>query len=139
MANTSLIFYKDLPLDFTAHPVTGDVRSIKNEVAIKNSLRNLLSTKKGSKPFFPQYGTNLQNHLFNNINAFTKRTIQKEIQDAVRLFEPRVSVENVSLSFRNTRSDVRTILQKFWKMFSLHTQKKWRKAGLEAFSRFSLF
>ena len=92
MANTSLIFYKDLPLDFTAHPVTGDVRAIKNEVAIKNSLRNLLSTKKGSKPFFPQYGTNLQNHLFNNINAFTKRSIQKEIQDATRLFEPRVFI-----------------------------------------------
>ena len=121
MANTSLIFYKDLPLDFTAHPVTGDVRSIKNEVAIKNSLRNLLSTKKGSKPFFPQYGTNLQNHLFNNINAFTKRTIQKEIQDAVRLFEPRVSVENVSVEDDRNGSGVQ--VQIFFTIGNLNTKE----------------
>ena len=121
MANTSLIFYKDLPLDFTAHPVTGDVRSIKNEVAIKNSLRNLLSTKKGSKPFFPQYGTNLQNHLFNNINAFTKRTIQKEIQDAVRLFEPRDSVENVSVEDDRNGSGVQ--VQIFFTIGNLNTKE----------------
>ena len=121
MANTSLIFYKDLPLDFTAHPVTGDVRAIKNEVAIKNSLRNLLSTKKGSKPFFPQYGTNLQNHLFNNINAFTKSSIQKEIQDATRLFEPRVFIENVTVEDDKNGSGVQ--VQIFFTISNLNTKE----------------
>lgn len=121
MANTSLIFYKDLPLDFTAHPVTGDVRPIKNEVAIKNSLRNLLSTKKGSKPFFPSYGTNLQNHLFNNINAFTKRSIQKEIQDATRFYEPRVVIDNVIVDDDKNGSGVQ--VQVFFTIKNMNTKE----------------
>lgn len=121
MANTSLIFYKDLPLDFTAHPVTGDVRPIKNEVAIKNSLRNLLSTKKGSKPFFPNYGTNLQNHLFNNINAFTKRSIQKEIEEAARFFEPRIMINNVVVDDDKNGSGVQ--VQVFFTIKNLNSKE----------------
>ena len=55
-----IIFYKDLPLDFTPHPVTGDVRPITNEVAIRRSLTNLINTTKGSRPFFPEYGSSVK-------------------------------------------------------------------------------
>ena len=38
----TITFFKDLPLDFIPHPVSGDVRPITNEAAIRRSLLNLL-------------------------------------------------------------------------------------------------
>ena len=64
-------FYKDLPLDFTPHPVTGDVRPITNEVAVRRSLSNLINTTKGSRPFMPDYGSSVKNYLFSRNGAFT--------------------------------------------------------------------
>ena len=66
----ALVFYKDLPLDFTPNPVTGDVRPITNEVAIKRSIKNLILTQKGTKPFMPDYGTIIKKYLFSSLNPF---------------------------------------------------------------------
>jgi phage baseplate assembly protein W len=92
-------FYKDLPLDFTPHPVSGDVRPIVNELAIKRAISNLINTKRGSKPFAPEYGTNIQDYLFENQDAFAKNEIVTEIRGAIERFEPRVIVNNVTVTF----------------------------------------
>ena len=36
--------YKDITLDFTPNPVTGDLNVLKNERAIMRSIRNLVQT-----------------------------------------------------------------------------------------------
>ena len=51
----TLNFYKDLSLDFTPHPVSGDVRPIVDDLAIKRSIINLISTPRVKKPFYPEY------------------------------------------------------------------------------------
>lgn len=92
-------FYKDLPLDFTPHPVSGDVRPIVNEVAIKRAISNLINTKRGSKPFRPDYGTNIHDHLFENQDAFAANEIKTQIVRTIERFEPRVTVNNVIVEF----------------------------------------
>jgi len=92
-------FYKDLPLDFTPHPVSGDVRPIVNEVAVKRAILNLLSTKLGSKPFRPDYGTILHDFLFENQDAFTKKEIEDHLIEVIEKFEPRVQVGKVDVEF----------------------------------------
>jgi phage baseplate assembly protein W len=94
-----IAFFKDLSLDFTPHPVTGDVRPIINETAIKRSLMNLIKTKKGTRPFNPQYGCDISDYLFSYEPGFTEYNLRKEILDAISKNEPRVSVDQVDITF----------------------------------------
>ena len=57
-------FYKDLSLDFTPHPVSGDIRPIVDDLAVRRSILNLISTPRGRKPFYPEYGCKISNFLF---------------------------------------------------------------------------
>ena len=92
-------FYKDLPLDFTPHPVSGDVRPIVNDVAVKRAISNLINTKRGSKPFRPNYGTIIQDFLFENQDVFTENEIINHLKEVIERFEPRVSVRNIKVEF----------------------------------------
>jgi phage baseplate assembly protein W len=94
-----IAFYKDLALDFTPHPVSGDIRPLINETAIKRSLMNLIRTKKGTRPFNPEYGCDISNYLFSYEPGFTEYNLQKEITDAINKHEPRVSVNEVDIKF----------------------------------------
>jgi phage baseplate assembly protein W len=96
-----IAFFKDLGLDFTPHPVTGDVRPIINEVAIRRSIMNLIKTKKGSRPFNPTYGCNIDNYLFNYVPGYTEYNLQKELKDSITRFEPRVDVGDVVVEYIN--------------------------------------
>jgi phage baseplate assembly protein W len=99
MAN--IIFYKDLPLDFIPHPVSGDIRPITNEVAIRRSLMNLILTRKGSRPFYPEYGSMIFNFLFEPSSAFTVFNIKESISDTIGRFEPRVTLRNVDIKIED--------------------------------------
>jgi phage baseplate assembly protein W len=94
-----IAFYKDLGLDFTPHPVSGDVRPIVNEVAIKRSIMNLIKTKKGSRPFNPAYGCGIADYLFNYDPGFSEYNIKEELTRAITTFEPRVVVQGVEINF----------------------------------------
>ena len=96
-----IAFYKDLGLDFTPHPVSGDVRPIINEVAIRRSIMNLIKTKRGSRPFNPTYGCNIDNYLFNYVPGYTEYNLQKELKDSITRFEPRVDVDDVVIEYIN--------------------------------------
>ena len=99
MAN--ITFFKDLPLDFIPHPVSGDIRPITNEVAIRRSLMNLILTKKGSRPFYPEYGSTIFNFLFDQNSAFTLFNIKESISNTVERFEPRVTLRNVDIEIED--------------------------------------
>lgn len=94
-----IVFYKDLGLDFTPHPVTGDVRPITNETAIKRSLTNLIKTRKGTKPFNPEYGCNISDYLFGYQPGFSEYDMQKAILDSIKKHESRVSVNQINVTF----------------------------------------
>lgn len=86
------VFFKDLPLSFTVHPVTKDISMVKNEEAVKSALRNLLKTPQGTRPFRPDYGVNLLRYLFEPATYATEVSINKEIAEAIQRFEPRVQL-----------------------------------------------
>ena len=43
--------YSDISLSFSKHPVTNDVGKITDVNAITNSMRNILTTRLGERPF----------------------------------------------------------------------------------------
>ena len=94
-----IVFYKDLGLDFTPHPVSGDVRPIVDDLAIKRSIINLITTSRGRKPFYPEYGCTINNFLFANPDVFTKNNIKDSVYEALTSYESRIDVIEILPTF----------------------------------------
>ena len=56
--------FKDINLSFKRHPVTNDVVTIRDEDAIKRSVRNIIFTILGEKRFEPEFGSIINEALF---------------------------------------------------------------------------
>ena len=82
--------FKDINLSFNAHPVTKDITVLKNENAIKRSVRNIVNTIPRERFFNPELGSDVRSSLFNFVDYGTSSVIQKQIQIAIENFEPRV-------------------------------------------------
>ena len=82
--------FKDINLSFNAHPVTKDITVLKNENAIKRSVRNIVNTIPRERFFNPTLGSDVGSSLFNFVDYGTASVIQKQIQIAIENFEPRV-------------------------------------------------
>jgi len=87
--------FKDISLSFNPHPVTEDLTVIKNENAIKKSVRNLVQTIPGERFFNSILGTDIRGSLFDFVDFGTASVIEKQIQTTIENFEPRV--ENLSV------------------------------------------
>ena len=87
--------FKDLSASFKINPLKRDLIELTNENAIARSIRNLLLTIPGEKPFNPALGSNISNLLFGQIDSRTASSIQSEIVDTIELFEPRVELIDV--------------------------------------------
>ncbi|KLD68907.1 baseplate wedge subunit, partial [Xanthomonas pisi DSM 18956] len=66
--------------------------------SIKNSLLGIVTTRKGSRPFDPEFGCDLVDELFENMTPLTADTIERNIQAAVRSYEPRIDKLSVSVT-----------------------------------------
>lgn len=97
----TLNFYKDLSLDFTPHPVSGDVRPIVDDLAVRRSILNLISTSKGKKPFYPEYGCSIGNYLFSNPDVFTKSSMVDSVYEALTSYESRIDVIEIEPTFND--------------------------------------
>ena len=100
--------FKDVSASFKINPINSDVIILKNENAISRSIRNLIFTIPGEKPFAPTVGSNVSNLLFENLDALTASSIQSEIEYTVNNFEPRVDLTGVKVTpnFDNNAFDV---------------------------------
>ena len=87
--------FKDISLSFQPHPVTGDIPVLKNENAIKRSVRNIVETIPGEKFFNQDFGSNVYGFLFENADLSDAVAIEAEIIQSLNNFEPRV--DNVSV------------------------------------------
>ena len=56
--------FTDINLNLVKHPVTGDIAKLSNVEAVKASVRNLINTNKGERPFHPEIGSNIRKALF---------------------------------------------------------------------------
>ena len=83
--------FKDINLSFKRHPVTSDVITIRDEDAIKRSVKNIIFTILGEKPFNPLFGSTINNSLFELDTQFDAVRIQEEINSVLLNYEPRIS------------------------------------------------
>lgn len=90
--------YKDLDLNFTAHPVKKDVSKHVNERAIINSVKNLVSTNFYERPFRPEIGSGIRDILFEMVDSISGALLERQILEVIANFEPRVSVDRITAS-----------------------------------------
>jgi len=89
--------YKDLDLNFRAHPVTKDVIKRTGNAAIIGALRNLILTNLYEKPFQPTFGSRVRGLLFEDVSYITASVLQSEISKTIENFEPRVGIDAIKV------------------------------------------
>ena len=98
--------FKDLAVSFNSNPSTGDFGVVKNENAIKQSVRNLILTMFGERPFQPTIGSRVKMLLFEPWDPFAVDTIKSEIFNCIKRLEPRVECTGVGLRDENDINSV---------------------------------
>ena len=87
--------FKDISLSFRRHPVTNDVLALRNEDAIKRSVRNLVETINEERFFNPLIGSQVKSSLFENVDNSLVTTIRTQIETSITNFQHRVKLTNV--------------------------------------------
>ena len=83
--------YRDLDLNFKIHPIRKDINKHTAEMAVINSIKNLVMTQHYEVPFQPEVGSNIQKLLFEPLDSVTGSLVEMEIKQTIQNFEPRVS------------------------------------------------
>ena len=84
--------YSDFLTNFDKHPITNTLAKVTNEESIKQSLRNLIKTKMGSRFYDPNKGTPLHRVLFEPSDIITAENIVFYVTDTIKTYEPRVQI-----------------------------------------------
>ena len=87
--------YKDISASFQINPLNNDLIAIKNTNAIARSIRNLILTRRGERPFAPNLGSGVYDLLFENIDKQTATVIREEVITVIENYEPSVDIIEV--------------------------------------------
>jgi|TARA_R100001480_G_scaffold43452_1_gene56423 phage baseplate assembly protein W len=87
--------FKDISMSFKVSPLTYDLIANKNETAIARSIRNLILTAPGERPFNPELGSQVSRLLFDPIDDITTDALKEQIENTINNFEPRVRLRQV--------------------------------------------
>ena len=90
--------YADLDLDFIKNPTTGDVNILYGSKDISRSVRNLIFTNYYERKFQSTVGSNISAMLFENFTPLTSVFLQNAIIALINNFEPRVKLQNLTVS-----------------------------------------
>jgi len=87
--------FKDISATFKINPINSDLIGLVNYNAIARSVRNLILTVPGERPFNPVLGSGVNALLFNQLDNITSSSIETEIVTTLENFEPRIELNNV--------------------------------------------
>ena len=87
--------FKDLSITFKKHPVTDDLVTVKDKSAVAQSIKGLLLTRRGERPFQPDLGSGLQDLLFEPMDYGSAALIKQEISQCISRYEPRIRVQRI--------------------------------------------
>ena len=97
--------FKDISLSFDPHPITKDLPVLKNEAAIRRSVRNIVQTIPTEKFFNSLFGSDIRGSLFDFVDFGTASVIADQIQTSIENFEPRVDNLEIQVFPRPDRNE----------------------------------
>lgn len=98
------IIYSDFTRNLDVHPISGDLIRYANQESVRQSVRNLLLTNRGSRPYNSDAGTNLRKLLQEPISPVTEQMISEQIRETILAFEPRVELQYVNVTINNDQA-----------------------------------
>ena len=90
-------WFTDIDINMTLHPQTGDTIVKSDILAIKRSVRNLISTHLYERPFKPSLGLNLRGMLF-ELTTQDNIVLKDNIRALISSFEPRAKITEILVS-----------------------------------------
>ena len=93
-----ITLYQDFKKTLEKSPVSADLTVLKDEDAVKESIKNLILTDRGERLMQPDLGGNISGMLFENITPATLVLIQNNIRTTIDLYEPRAELIDVIAS-----------------------------------------
>ena len=91
----SVRIFSDLNLNFTRNPATKDVAKLYDIEAVKRSVRNLINTNEGERPFQPTLGSGIRALLFENMSPIIETLIKDRIAETINVYEPRAQLTSI--------------------------------------------
>ena len=91
------VLYSDFDLSFIKHPNTKDVTILRDIDAVKQSVKNLVLTGRGERPFQPLLGSNIRKLLFEPVDEFTALDIEEQVRTTIDNYEPRIKILNLEV------------------------------------------
>ena len=84
---------------------------LKNEDAIKRSVKNIVFTILGEKPYDPLFGSVINNSLFELNTTLNEIGIVDEIESSLKRYEPRISDIVATATIRPDSNEVNVTVQ----------------------------
>ena len=103
--------FKDINLSFKRHPVPNDVLTVSDEDAIKRSVKNIIFTILGEKPFEPEFGSVINDSLFELNTSLNEMKVSDEIKQSLLNFEPRIDNIRVTVSIYPDSNELNCTVQ----------------------------
>jgi len=89
--------YTDLDLNLTLHPVRRDIIPLRDDLAVKSALRNLIVSNFYERPFGAMLGANLRSLLFEPADNVTQIALRGNIERVIQRQEPRVDLYDIEI------------------------------------------
>lgn len=90
-----LEYFSDFMDNFDKSPLGSELARVTNEKAVTQSLRNLVFTNFGERPYQPNLGCNITGSLFELSGIVLTNMLTDAIVATIQTYEPRVVLENV--------------------------------------------
>ena len=103
--------FRDFSLTFEKNVVTNDILSLKNEAAIKESVKNIVLYNFYEKPFDPFFGGNILGLLFENSTPTMVLEVKNRLERSIEIHEPRVTAVSVLVQFEEDRNELNCKIQ----------------------------
>lgn len=87
--------YSDIPFFITPNPFTGDFNLVKDLGAIRQSLKNIILSNQGERPFDFLFGASLYTNLFENLTPELILSTQSKIATNVKRYDSRVEIREI--------------------------------------------
>lgn len=80
---------------------TRGIALVSREREIEEAIRLVLGTAPGERPMRPEFGCRIHDFVFGSADGATAGAISADVSSALRRWEPRIDVEDVSVTIAN--------------------------------------
>jgi phage baseplate assembly protein W len=91
--------YRDIDIFFRKNINNGDISFVSGNSSIVQSIKNIVLTTKGERPFNNYFGTGVLDLMFNNPSPIDIAFLQSDIKTILEELEPRIIVDSVEILY----------------------------------------